>query len=702
MANKPAPDRVLILAPKGRDAAVIAAMLSEVGIAGAHCADLAALVVELDDPETGAAVLAQEALGPQIALLEQWIAAQPPWSDFPFILLSQRAASSPRARNDLAQLAERGNVAVLERPLHPLTLVSAVRAALRARRRQREAEALLAERERQAAALRESEARFRAIAEGMPQPIWSARADGTHDYFSARWQELSGETPPMAGGPDAPDWMPWAGLLHPDDRDAVLHAWRQVLESGEAFRTEFRLRVAAGNYRWYLGRALPVHDEQSGVVVRWFGSCTDIDDAVRARETLARSRVELERLVDQRTVSLQREMLEREKAEAALAQAQKMEAVGQLTGGIAHDFNNLLTAVLASLEMIGSRSKDERVLRFAANAQRAAERGARLIQQLLAFSRRQRLRPVAVDVNGLVQGMQELITRAIGASVQVEMRLATDLPPAYVDPSQLELVLLNLAINARDAMPSGGRLTVETFPLGGVPDDLADELPPNAYVAMAVTDTGTGMPPEVQARAFEPFFTTKEMGKGTGLGLSQVYGFVRQSGGTVRIRSAVGQGTRMVVYLPQAEDGPALPEQPPQAVHRPACGRATILVADDDENVRELAVAMLEELGYRVIAAEDGAVALDVIQRGEPFDLLVADVVMPGLSGVELVQRARQAGRKLRVLFATGYADLAVYRDGLEGEDMIRKPYRMTELAERVERALSAGAVRCPAGAGLS
>ncbi len=700
MAGERPANRVLILAPRGRDAAVIAAMLNEAGMASTNHASLAGLIANLDDADAGAAVLVQEALAWQVPLLEQWIAAQPPWSDFPFILLSPRKPHPQHASGDVARLVERANVAVLERPLHPLTLVSAVRSALRTRRRQREAEAFLAEHERVAAALRQSEARFRAIAEGMPQPIWSARADGTHDYFSFRWQELTGITLPSGANSDAPAWMPWARLLHPDDRVAVQAAWRRALDSGEPFRTEFRLRSAGGGYRWYLGRALPVHDEPTGAVVRWFGSCTDTDDAVHAREALARSREELEALADQRTVSLQREMLEREKAEAALAQAQKMEAVGQLTGGVAHDFNNLLTAVLASLEMISTRTTDERVRKFAINAQRAAERGARLTQQLLAFSRRQRLRPEPVDVNRLIVDMRELMIRAIGASIQLETRLAEDLPPAFVDPTQLELVLLNLTINARDAMPSGGRLSVDTFALNETPDELAGELPPDTYVAMAVADTGTGMPPEVQARVFEPFFTTKEMGKGTGLGLSQVYGFVRQSGGTVRIRSAVGDGTRVTLYLPRAEAAPVQPDVSPQAVRQTAARRATILVADDDENVRELAVAMLEELGYQVIAAEDGQVALEVIQRGEPFDLLVADVVMPRLSGVEVVQRARADGRALRVLFATGYADLAVYRDGLEGEDMIRKPYRMNELAERVKRALALAPSRCPVASG--
>ncbi len=238
-------------------------------------------------------------------------------------------------------------------------------------------------------------------------------------------------------------------------------------------------------------------------------------------------------------------------------------------------------------------------------------------------------------------------------------------------------------------MPAGGQLDVETFALPQVPAELADDLTAGSYVAMVVADTGTGMAPDVQARAFEPFFTTKELGKGTGLGLSQVYGFVRQSGGTIRIRSEVGEGTRVSIYLPRAEAMPVQPAEPIASASPPRDRqRATILVADDDENVRELVVAMLEELGYRVIAAADGQSALEVIQRGEAFDLLVADVVMPGLSGVEVAQRARASGRPLRVLFATGYADVAVYREGLEGEDMIRKPYRMTELAERVEQAL--------------
>jgi PAS domain S-box-containing protein len=677
-------DRVLVLAPSGRDTSVIALMLEKAGIGTAVCADVPALVRALELQAGTAAIVAQEALlSVDTRKLSQWIDAQPPWSDFPFVLLAFRNHGYRGDTLLVGRLTELlGNVTVLERPLHPVTLVSAVRAAFRARRRQREAEAFLVERERATAAIHESEAKFRAIAEGMPQPVWSSRADGVHDYFNARWQAVTGVSP-AEGSTDG-----WSILLHQDDRDAAVLQWQRSLRTGAPYHAEFRLQSAMGGHRWFACRALPVRDDRSGRIIRWFGSCTDIHDSVMARETLAKSREQLEQLVAERTAWLQREMLEREKAEAALAQAQKMEAVGQLTGGVAHDFNNLLTAVLASVEMIAQRTSDERVLRFVVNAQHAAERGARLTQQLLAFSRRQRLTPEPVDITRLVTGMQDLLTRTIGATVQVTTRLADDIPPAFVDPTQLELVILNLAINARDAMPNGGTLSVETQLLQRVPPELRDELMDGAYVVITVADSGTGMPPEVQARAFEPFFTTKEMGKGTGLGLSQVYGFAKQSDGTVRLQSTPGEGTTVRVYLPRADGLPAQPK--PEIADTPtsASERATIFVVDDDVDVRELVVMMLDELGYQVVAAEDGRAALGVLDRGEAFDLLLADVAMPGLSGVDVARAVRERRGEVPVLFATGYPDLRAYNDGLEGEDMIHKPYRMSDLAARLERAL--------------
>ncbi|HTZ71985.1 MAG TPA: ATP-binding protein, partial [Acetobacteraceae bacterium] len=326
---------------------------------------------------------------------------------------------------------------------------------------------------------------------------------------------------------------------------------------------------------------------------------------------------------------------------------------------------------------------------FADNARRAAERGARLTQQLLAFSRRQRLAPEPVDLRRLVSGIGDLLTRAVGATVSLQVRLDDSLPPAFIDPAQLELALLNLAINARDAMPDGGRLTLGSSVLRSVPPELAGDLAPGDYIAIAVADTGTGMTQEVRERAFEPFFTTKEQGKGTGLGLSQVYGFVRQSGGTVKLSSAPGDGTTVSIYLPRAEA--VTPAQSAVPVEAPVVGRnARILVVDDDDDVRDLVVTMLDELGYRVTAAGNGNDALDLLASGAEFDLLLVDVAMPGLNGADVVRLAREAGRAPRVLFATGYADLGTYQAGLEGEDLIRKPYRMTDLAARVDRALRA------------
>jgi PAS domain S-box-containing protein len=684
---------VLVLAPNGRDAAVIGGLLAQAGVTTAACADLAVLVDRLRSPDAQAALIVQEALLRDTAALRKWIAEQPPWSDFPFVLLTLRERSARVDPHQSTQLAAMlGNVTVLERPLHPVSLVSAVGAAVRARRRQRETAGLLAERDRHAVALRASEARFRAIVDGMPQPIWSADADGKPDFFNARWQEVIGTSPLFERAqPDGTAHpFAWDRLLHPDDLARTREDWRAAVRSGVPFRSEFRMRTSDGAWRWFTGRALPVHDDLSGEIVRWFGSCTDIDNTVRAREALTRSTEELEQLVSERTVSLQREMLEREKAEEALAQAQKMEAVGQLTGGVAHDFNNLLTAVLGSLEMIGKRSDDPQIRRFANNAQRAAERGARLTQQMLAFSRRQRLAPEPVEMHHLIAGIGDLLTRAVGATIVVETRLDEGLPPAFVDPAQTELVLLNLAINARDAMQDGGVLTIAGFLLPAVPFDMALDLVPGSYVAIAVTDTGCGMTREVQERAFEPFFTTKEQGKGTGLGLSQVYGFVRQSGGSVTLRSAPGEGTTVTVYLPCA-DAAALAERA-GAVAEPQspAQRASILVVDDDDDVRDLVAAMLEELGHRVTVAANGRTALELLSRDERFDLLLADVAMPGLSGVEVARAAREQEHAPRVLYATGYADLGAYRPGLEGEDLIRKPYRMADLAARVDRALRA------------
>jgi len=379
------------------------------------------------------------------------------------------------------------------------------------------------------------------------------------------------------------------------------------------------------------------------------------------------------------------EIAERERAEARLIQAQKMEAVGQLTGGIAHDFNNLLTAVIGSLDLLIRRSDDEKVLRLARNALTAAERGASLTAQLLAFSRRQRLSPTPVDPNQIVSGMADMLSRAIGTHISVEMRLDPTLWRALADPTQLEVMILNLAINARDAMPGGGRLKIETHNVSDVPSALASELPTGEYVAILVADTGTGMPPDVLARAFEPFFTTKNAGKGTGLGLSQLYGFARQSGGTVRIESEPGSGTVVTIYLPRtiAE----APVAPGELAERPAGQGSRVLIVDDDEGVRNVAAQIVEELGYRVSTAPGAREALELIEAETPH-LLITDIVMPETTGVDLAREVRARWPQLPILFASGYADVKTFGEELGDETVLKKPFRIAEVAARVHEML--------------
>ena len=406
-------DVFLIVAPSGRDADVTVRLLRTAGMDAVADASGSLLIAAIDTGDYAGAILTDDAMsrldqGELLRALE----AQPPWSDFPFILLTKRGEPR-RGTRDVENV---GNVTVLERPLHPASLISAARAALRARHRQRLAAQHLADREK-------------------------ARAE-----------------------------------------------LRQFVDTLEA-------------------------------------------------KVMARTR-ELATANDRLTA----EIAERERAEARLIQAQKMDAIGQLTAGIAHDFNNLLTAVIGSLELLIRRTDDGNVKRLAGMALQAGERGAVLTSQLLSFSRRQRLSPSPVEPNRVIDSMGDLLTRTIGATVSVELDLAPNLWRAMADPTQLEVVLLNLAINARDAMPRGGTLLISTRNLAGVPEPLASELPAGEYVAIEVTDTGTGMPPSVLARVFEPFFTTKEQGKGTGLGLAQVYGFARQSGGDGRRRQRRGPG----------------------------------------------------------------------------------------------------------------------------------------------------------------
>ncbi len=533
---------------------------------------------------------------------------------------------------------------------------------------------------RSEAALRESEARFRAITNSIDQMIWSTRPDGYHDYYNQRWYDYTGVP---AGSTDGEEWN---GMFHPDDQERAWSTWNHCLATGEPYHIEYRLRHRSGQYRWVLGRAQPVRDD-AGNITRWFGTCTDIQDIVDARDVLARSREDLEREIVNRTAELLR-------AEDQLRQAQKMEAIGQLTGGIAHDFNNMLAVIIGGLNLLERRlARGETDLgRYIEAAKDGAFRAAALTQRLLAFSRRQPLEPKVIEPNRLVSGMTELLTRTLGEHVQVETVLTAGSWAVNADASQLENSILNLAVNGRDAMHGGGKLTIETVN-AHIAEDYAREhdVKPGQYVMIAVTDTGSGMPPDVVAKAFDPFFTTKAVGKGSGLGLSQVFGFVRQSGGHVKIYSEVGHGTTVKIYLPRHYGGATRVEeaQPPGGLHH-GSQEETILVVEDDDRVRAFSVEALRELGYTVLEARSGARALEMLGNAPAVTLLFTDVVMPEMSGPQLAAAATVRSPSLKVLYTTGYTRNAIVHNGVldAGTQLLQKPFSIDQLALKVRAIL--------------
>ncbi len=534
------------------------------------------------------------------------------------------------------------------------------------------------------AALAESEARFRGITNSIDHMIWSTLPDGYHDFYNDRWYAYTGVPKGSTDG-DA-----WNGMFHPDDQERAWGVWRSSLETGEPYRIEYRLRHHTGQYRWVLGRAQAIRDS-GGAIVRWFGTCTDIEDIMAAREVLARSREELEAAVVERTDKLM-------KAEGLLRQSQKMEAIGQLTGGIAHDFNNMLAVVMSGLNLLQRKLKrgETDVDRFIEGAMEGAQRAAALTSRLLAFSRQQQLAPVQLDANDLVQGMIELLSRTLGEAVRVETLLADGLWPTLADANQLESAILNLAVNARDAMEQGGILTIETAnaPIDGV---FATEyaIAPGDYVMLAVTDTGTGMTPDVIAKAFDPFFTTKDVGKGTGLGLSQVFGFIRQSGGHVKIYSEPGLGTTVKIYLPRG-NGEAVVTDQKKVVRSMSAGTGSgstgevVMVVEDEDRVRANSIETLKELGYAVIEARSPTDALRMIESGIPLALLFTDVIMPEMNGRQLAERAIAVRPGLKVLFTTGYTGNAALSNGLldPGTIFVSKPFTIDQLAQKLRQML--------------
>jgi PAS domain S-box-containing protein len=643
-------------------------------------------------------------------------------------------------------------------------------------------------------ALRQSEAEFRTLADAVPHHVWTARPDGSLNWFNPRVYEYAGS------GPGELDGEKWGKIVHPEDVAGAVAAWTRAIGGSQAYEIEFRLRRADGAYRWFLARAVPARNEQ-GEIVRWIGTNTDVHDQKLIAGELAELNATLAQRVEEKTrerdriwnvsqdllmvsdrdgvwrtvnpawtktlgwseaellnrtsewlehpddggitraqvrklgaaettvrfesrfrhkdgtyrwlswtgvsdvdhnyavardVTAEKAAAERLKAtEEALLQSRKMEAVGQLTGGIAHDFNNLLTGIVGSLDLLQTRlnqGRTDNVARYINAAMTSANRAAALTHRLLAFARRQPLIPKSVDANQLIVSLEDLLRRTIGETIDLSIVASDDLWGTLCDPNQLESALLNLAINARDAMPDGGKLSISTTNarLDGVTAD-TPALLPGDYIRIDVTDTGVGMSAEVAARAFDPFFTTKPIGQGTGLGLSMIYGFARQSNGHVTIDSKLGQGTSVRLYLPRHHgDIAAEQESAVKAAEHAATGE-TVLVVEDEPVVRAVILEMLQEQGYRTLEAVDGPSGLRILRNPERIDLLVTDVGLPGMNGRQLADQARETRPDLKILFITGYAESAAIAAGFlqPGMEMITKPFDLDNLSQRIRSMVS-------------
>ncbi len=542
--------------------------------------------------------------------------------------------------------------------------------------------------------VRELEERYRLASRATNDAIWDWDLVNGRLHWNESHRELFGHDFLDVSLSD------WSDNVHPDDRDRVVGSLHEAIESGaQRWSADYRFRRADGSYAEVFDRGFVARDA-AAKPVRLIGAMQDLTGRRQAEAELRRLAETLEERVCERTEELaasNRQLVgqidERERVAGTLRQMQRLEAVGQLTSGVAHDFNNLLTVIIGNLGFVQRGIKDqpnaEKLGRRLGFMEAAAERGAKLTAQLLAFSRRQRLEPKPLDLNGAVGNLRDLLQSTMGGSVRIETVLSEQLWSALVDPTQIELVILNLAINARDAMRVGGSLTVETSnAMLGDPPRRPEEPEPGEYVVVAVCDTGYGMSDEIMAKAFEPFFTTKEIGKGTGLGLSQVLGFAKQSGGGVRIESKIGEGTTVKVFLPRAgreirQERLASAASP---VPRPRDGTVVLLI-DDDTAVREITAELLREAHFHVVEAGSGGAGLEALDRTEVVDILLVDFAMPGMNGVEVAREAQRRRPGLPTLFVTGYADLDAIRSVGE-ERIVAKPFQPARLFQAIDHVL--------------
>jgi len=676
-------ERAVILAPTGRDAAVAAALIREAGFYANIAKDLPDLLREAE-AGAGLAVIAEEAIKTaDLRGLVAWLNRQPSWSDFPIVLLTYQGGG-PERNPDAARLGHAlGNVTFIERPFHPTTLASVVGSAVRGRRRQYQTRAILED-------LTESES--------LLQTALNAGHLGALELHLPQFELEASDTCKSFYGRKPEDRFTYQDLLaavHPDDRQRRQDALDRSIRTGKDYSFEYRNIWPDGSVHWVDVRARAVL-RPDGSIKSLVGVSTDItarktseierenllSQLAAERTALAELTATLEQRVEQRTAELMKEVAAREKAQEQLRQAQKMETIGQLTGGVAHDFNNLLMAVMGNLELLRKRVPDDpRLHRLIDGALQGAERGASLTQRLLAFARQQDLKAVPVDLGGLLRGMIDLLERSLGPRIALRLDIPQDLPPARVDANQLELAILNLAINSRDAMPDGGSIDIKVEAYRASGDA---PVRPGSYLKLSVVDTGKGMTPEILKKAIEPFFSSKPLGKGTGLGLSMVHGLAVQLGGALQLASTVGKGTVATLLLPVATAAPEA--ESPAHVAAKVNRSAVILYVDDDPLIAMSTMEMLEDLGHRVIGANSGLHALDIIKSDQPIDLMMTDHVMPGMTGIELAAASRELRPSLPILLATGYADLP---EGAQPDlPRLAKPYHQDQLRDRLDQLL--------------
>ena len=691
--------RAVVLAPLGRDAAVAQSLLQEAGISATICNNLGMLESLLGDTVCFAVTTEEAMASADLRGLANWVAGQPSWSDLPFIVLTQRGGG-PERNPAAARLSDiLGNVTFLERPFHPTTFVSVARTALKGRERQFDARKRMAE-------LHESEARLHTALLAGHMGAWELDLDNWTLVCSDSCKAVFGRGPE-----EAFSYVQMLGSVYQEDRPLMQSALRRSIADKTDFAIEYRTVWPDGGIHWAEARAR-VLSGHNGIGSRLVGVTSDITSRKAAEESLRQYNETLEQRVRQRTAELEEahravlaQIRSREEAEERLRQSQKLEMIGQLTGGVAHDFNNLLMAVLSNLDLLAKYVPAEsREARLIEGALQGARRGATLTQRLLAFARNQDLNVEPVDMPGLLRGMVGLLERSVGPLVEMQLEVAEDLPPASVDANQVEMALLNLVLNARDAMAKGGRLSIALDAVqsgaataDGVARDEPAGLAPGTYLRLAVTDSGHGMDRETLERAIEPFFTTKGRGKGTGLGLSTIHGVAVQLNGALHLASEPGRGTRAELWLPASAPSAPQPTMPQQPTPQPSAmvaeagdapvSRATILVVDDDALIAMSTAGMLEDMGHEVIEIHSGAKAVALLRDGRPVDLMITDFSMPGMTGLQLAEAARQLRPDLPILLATGYAELP------SGEAIslprLGKPYKQSQLAAEIGKLLA-------------